>query len=129
MAESVELLRLGLHQNRDFRTAEDGEFGGFAEEPAAALALEDKTASEGQPIDTHPLLVYWRGGRKATAASSKNGEFQQHKTLGRRKIPMRKIENKSSLQVACTKRRGGLFRKATKLSILCGAEVAILVQS
>ncbi|KAG6416802.1 hypothetical protein SASPL_124242 [Salvia splendens] len=51
------------------------------------------------------------------------------KTLGRRKIPMRKIEKKSSLQVAFTKRRGGLFRKATELSILCGAEVAILVQS
>ncbi|KAG6411572.1 hypothetical protein SASPL_129655 [Salvia splendens] len=51
------------------------------------------------------------------------------KTLGRRKIAMRKIENKSSLQVAFTKRRGGLFRKATELSILCGAEVAILVQS
>ncbi|XP_042003774.1 MADS-box protein FLOWERING LOCUS C-like [Salvia splendens] len=51
------------------------------------------------------------------------------KTPGRRKIPMRKIENKSSLQVAFTKRRGRLFRKATELSILCGAEVAILVQS
>ncbi|KAG6427562.1 hypothetical protein SASPL_111808 [Salvia splendens] len=47
----------------------------------------------------------------------------------RTKIPMRKIENKSSLQVAFTKRRGGLFHKATELSILCGAEVAILVQS
>ncbi|KAG6419404.1 hypothetical protein SASPL_121625 [Salvia splendens] len=51
------------------------------------------------------------------------------KTLGRRKIPMRKIEKKSSLQVAFTKRRGGLFRKAAELSILCGAEIAILVQS
>ncbi|XP_042067422.1 agamous-like MADS-box protein AGL61 [Salvia splendens] len=51
------------------------------------------------------------------------------KTLGRRKIPMRKIENKSSLLVAFTKRRGGLFRKATELSILYGAEVTILVQS
>ncbi|KAG6421292.1 hypothetical protein SASPL_117842 [Salvia splendens] len=51
------------------------------------------------------------------------------KTLGRRKIPMRKIENKLSLQAAFTKRRGWLFRKATELSILCGAEVAILVQS
>ncbi|KAG6397064.1 hypothetical protein SASPL_143225 [Salvia splendens] len=51
------------------------------------------------------------------------------KTLGRRKIPMRKIVNKSSLQVAFTKRRGGLFRKATELSILCGSEVTILVQS
>ncbi|XP_047940961.1 MADS-box transcription factor 23-like [Salvia hispanica] len=51
------------------------------------------------------------------------------KTLGRRKIPMRKIEKKSSLQVAFSKRRGGLFRKAAELSILCGAEIAILVQS
>ncbi|XP_042016137.1 agamous-like MADS-box protein AGL62 [Salvia splendens] len=51
------------------------------------------------------------------------------KTLGRRKIPMWKIENKLSLQVAFTKRRGGVFRKATELSILCGVEVAILVQS
>ncbi|KAL1560535.1 MADS-box transcription factor 23-like [Salvia divinorum] len=51
------------------------------------------------------------------------------KTLGRRKIPMRKIEKKSSLQVAFTKRRGGLFRKASELSILCRANVAIMVQS
>ncbi|XP_047949552.1 agamous-like MADS-box protein AGL61 [Salvia hispanica] len=56
-------------------------------------------------------------------------ENPQKKTLGRRKIAMKKIEKKSSLQVAFTKRRGGLFRKATELSILCGVEIAILVKS
>lgn len=42
---------------------------------------------------------------------------------------MKKIEKKSSLQVAFSKRRGGLFRKATELSVLCGVEIAILVKS
>ncbi|KAL1556314.1 agamous-like MADS-box protein AGL62 [Salvia divinorum] len=51
------------------------------------------------------------------------------KTLGRRKIPIKKIEKKSSLQVTFTKRRGGLFSKAGELAVLCGAEVAILVKS
>ncbi|KAL7102086.1 hypothetical protein ACP275_08G097200 [Erythranthe tilingii] len=51
------------------------------------------------------------------------------KTMGRRKIEIKKIEKRSSLQVAFSKRRMGLFRKASELSVLCGAEIAILVQS
>ncbi|KAH6825599.1 hypothetical protein C2S53_017571 [Perilla frutescens var. hirtella] len=51
------------------------------------------------------------------------------KTLGRQKIEIKKIEKKSSLQVTFTKRRRGLFRKASELALLCGAEVAIIVQS
>ncbi|KAL0363552.1 UNVERIFIED_CONTAM: Agamous-like MADS-box protein [Sesamum calycinum] len=51
------------------------------------------------------------------------------KTLGRRKIEIKKIEKKTSLQVTFTKRRMGLFRKASELSVLCGAEIAILVKS
>ncbi|KAL7152850.1 hypothetical protein ABFS83_04G125900 [Erythranthe nasuta] len=49
--------------------------------------------------------------------------------MGRRKIEIKKIEKKSSLQVTFSKRRTGLFRKASELSVLCGAEIAILVQS
>ncbi|KAL9170193.1 hypothetical protein ABFS82_04G128400 [Erythranthe guttata] len=49
--------------------------------------------------------------------------------MGRRKIEIKKIEKKSSLQVTFSKRRKGLFRKASELSVLCGAEIAILVQS
>ncbi|KAL7114588.1 hypothetical protein ACP275_04G130000 [Erythranthe tilingii] len=51
------------------------------------------------------------------------------KTMGRRKIEIKKIEKKSSLQVTFSKRRTGLFRKASELTVLCGAEIAILVQS
>ncbi|KAL7152852.1 hypothetical protein ABFS83_04G126100 [Erythranthe nasuta] len=51
------------------------------------------------------------------------------KTMGRRKIEIKKIEKKSSLQVTFSKRRTGLFRKASEISVLCGTEIAILVQS
>ncbi|KAL7142025.1 hypothetical protein ABFS83_08G094800 [Erythranthe nasuta] len=49
--------------------------------------------------------------------------------MGRRKIEIKKIEKRGSLQVTFSKRRMGLFRKASELSVLCGAEIAILVQS
>lgn len=54
---------------------------------------------------------------------------ESKKTLGRRKIEMKKIEKRSNLQVTFTKRRTGLFKKASELALLCGAQIAILVQS
>ncbi|KAL3812949.1 hypothetical protein ACJIZ3_014217 [Penstemon smallii] len=51
------------------------------------------------------------------------------KTMGREKIEIAKIKIKTRLQVAFSKRRSGLFRKASELSLLCGAKIAILVQS
>ncbi|KAJ0702448.1 putative transcription factor MADS-type1 family [Helianthus annuus] len=48
---------------------------------------------------------------------------------GRRKIKMEKLENESNLYVAFAKRRPTLFQKASELSILCGAEIAIIVFS
>ncbi|CAL0303070.1 unnamed protein product [Lupinus luteus] len=48
---------------------------------------------------------------------------------GRRKIEMKKITKKSSLQVTFTKRRKGLFQKASELSTLCGAEITVIVFS
>ncbi|XP_038896633.1 agamous-like MADS-box protein AGL62 [Benincasa hispida] len=51
------------------------------------------------------------------------------KTLGRQKIEIKKLEKKSSKQVTFSKRRVGLFKKASELAILCGVEVAIIVFS
>ncbi|PWA95604.1 Transcription factor, MADS-box [Artemisia annua] len=48
---------------------------------------------------------------------------------GRKKIPIKKIEETSSRQVTFSKRRTGLFKKASELCVLTGAEMAILVQS
>ncbi|XP_059650061.1 agamous-like MADS-box protein AGL62 [Cornus florida] len=51
------------------------------------------------------------------------------RSKGRQKIEMAKIENESKLQVTFSKRRSGLFKKASELSTLCGAEVATIVFS
>jgi len=48
---------------------------------------------------------------------------------GRQKLEMVKIANESNLMVTFSKRRSGLFKKASEISTLCGAEVAIIVFS
>uniref|UniRef100_A0A0E0AA51 MADS-box domain-containing protein n=1 Tax=Oryza glumipatula TaxID=40148 RepID=A0A0E0AA51_9ORYZ len=48
---------------------------------------------------------------------------------GRQAIEIRRIEDKPRRQVTFTKRRAGLFRKASELSILTGTAVAVLVFS
>ncbi|KAK4402013.1 Agamous-like MADS-box protein [Sesamum angolense] len=50
-------------------------------------------------------------------------------TQGRKKIEIKKIENLSNRQVTFSKRRVGLFKKASELSILTGADIAIVVHS
>ncbi|XP_004502140.1 agamous-like MADS-box protein AGL61 [Cicer arietinum] len=50
-------------------------------------------------------------------------------SLGRQKIPIEKIPKKSHLQVTFSKRRSGLFKKASELCTLCGVEIAIVVFS
>ncbi|KAL3615380.1 hypothetical protein CASFOL_041041 [Castilleja foliolosa] len=50
-------------------------------------------------------------------------------TQGRKKIEIKKIENLSNRQVTFSKRRNGLFKKASELCILSGAEIAIIVHS
>ncbi|XP_010421667.1 PREDICTED: agamous-like MADS-box protein AGL62 [Camelina sativa] len=48
---------------------------------------------------------------------------------GRQKIEMKKIKNESNLQVTFSKRRFGLFKKASELCTLCGAEILMIVFS
>ncbi|XAR50346.1 hypothetical protein NMG60_11004640 [Bertholletia excelsa] len=49
--------------------------------------------------------------------------------MGRGKVELKRIENPSSRQVTFSKRRNGLLKKAFELSILCDAEVALVVFS
>ncbi|KAL6213205.1 hypothetical protein ACLB2K_012652 [Fragaria x ananassa] len=51
------------------------------------------------------------------------------KSKGRQKVEMVKMANDSNLQVTFSKRRSGLFKKASDLCTLCGAEIAIIVFS
>ncbi|XP_061341782.1 agamous-like MADS-box protein AGL18 [Gastrolobium bilobum] len=49
--------------------------------------------------------------------------------MGRGKIEIKKIENLNSRQVTFSKRRNGLLKKAKELSVLCDAEVAVIIFS
>nr|ADJ57918.1 MADS affecting flowering 2 variant 1 [Arabidopsis thaliana] len=49
--------------------------------------------------------------------------------MGRKKVEIKRIENKSSRQVTFSKRRNGLIEKARQLSILCESSIAVLVVS
>nr|QCB92088.1 MADS box transcription factor 22 [Petunia axillaris] len=47
----------------------------------------------------------------------------------RGKVQMKRIENATSRQVTFSKRRNGLMKKAYELSVLCDAEVAVVIFS
>ncbi|XP_042509541.1 MADS-box protein JOINTLESS isoform X3 [Macadamia integrifolia] len=49
--------------------------------------------------------------------------------MAREKIQIKKIDNATARQVTFSKRRRGLFKKAEELSILCDAEVALIIFS
>ena len=49
--------------------------------------------------------------------------------MGRGKVELKRIENKISRQVTFAKRRNGLLKKAYELSLLCDAEVALIIFS
>ncbi|XP_021910936.1 agamous-like MADS-box protein AGL62 [Carica papaya] len=51
------------------------------------------------------------------------------KSRGRQKVEMVKMNNESNLHVTFSKRRAGLFKKASELCTLCGVNIAIIVFS
>ncbi|PNX78692.1 MADS-box transcription factor [Trifolium pratense] len=53
----------------------------------------------------------------------------ERKGKGRQRIQMKKMSNESHLQVTFSKRRSGLFKKASELCTLCGVDVALVVFS
>ncbi|XP_039065482.1 MADS-box protein AGL24-like [Hibiscus syriacus] len=49
--------------------------------------------------------------------------------MAREKIKIKKIDNLTARQVTFSKRRRGLFKKAEELSVLCDADVALIIFS
>ena len=62
----------------------------------------------------------WRSGKT---------KISKRIIMGRGKIEIKKIENLNSRQVTFSKRRSGLLKKAKELSVLCDAEVAVIIFS
>nr|ADM33820.1 flower buds specific protein AP3 [Silene vulgaris] len=49
--------------------------------------------------------------------------------MGRGKLEIKKIENKTNRQVTFSKRRNGIMKKAQELTVLCDAKVSLLMIS
>ncbi|KAG5241645.1 protein TRANSPARENT TESTA [Salix suchowensis] len=49
--------------------------------------------------------------------------------MGRGKIAIRRIENQTTRQVTFSKRRGGLLKKTRELSVLCDAQIGLIIFS
>ncbi|KAJ4744453.1 MADS transcription factor [Rhynchospora pubera] len=49
--------------------------------------------------------------------------------MGRGRVVLKRIENKINRQVTFSKRRSGLLKKANEISVLCDAEVALIIFS
>ena len=49
--------------------------------------------------------------------------------MGRGRVQLKRIENKTSQQVTFSKRRTGLLKKAHEISVLCDAQVALILFS
>uniref|UniRef100_A0A2N9FCN4 MADS-box domain-containing protein n=1 Tax=Fagus sylvatica TaxID=28930 RepID=A0A2N9FCN4_FAGSY len=56
-------------------------------------------------------------------------EESSQRKIGRGKIEIKRIENTTNRQVTFCKRRNGLLKKAYELSVLCDAEVSLIVFS
>ncbi|KAL9818048.1 Floral homeotic protein AGAMOUS [Arabidopsis thaliana] len=61
--------------------------------------------------------------------SELGGDSSPLRKSGRGKIEIKRIENTTNRQVTFCKRRNGLLKKAYELSVLCDAEVALIVFS
>ncbi|XP_014503320.1 agamous-like MADS-box protein AGL62 [Vigna radiata var. radiata] len=51
------------------------------------------------------------------------------KTKGRKKIEIKKMSNEHNLRVTFSKRRTGIFKKASELATLCGVNIAVIMFS
>ncbi|XP_047960443.1 MADS-box protein FLOWERING LOCUS C-like isoform X1 [Salvia hispanica] len=49
--------------------------------------------------------------------------------MGRRRLKLERIEDKSSRQATFSKRRNGIFKKAKEISVLCDVDVALIIFS
>ena len=49
--------------------------------------------------------------------------------MGRGKIEIKRIENSTNRQVTYSKRRSGIIKKATEITVLCEAKVSLIIFS
>ncbi|KAL6329078.1 hypothetical protein AAG906_007368 [Vitis piasezkii] len=77
-------------------------------------------------LSTSPKFPYQLS---TTEFPNQASEGSSQRKMGRGKIEIKRIENTTNRQVTFCKRRNGLLKKAYELSVLCDAEVALIVFS
>ncbi|EFJ21171.1 MADS-domain transcription factor [Selaginella moellendorffii] len=87
------------------------------------LSLGTSSSSAAQQQEHH------QQASSAKSPQEKRSDHQQQPSVGRGKIEIKRIENATSRQVTFSKRRGGLLKKAHELSVLCDAQVALIIFS
>uniref|UniRef100_A0ACD5Y7R1 Uncharacterized protein n=1 Tax=Avena sativa TaxID=4498 RepID=A0ACD5Y7R1_AVESA len=100
------------------------------------------SSSSSSPRELADLAAVVRGRLSEGASSYARGEIlelaaaaQQEEGagggagMGRGRVELKRIENKINRQVTFAKRRNGLLKKAYELSVLCDAEVALIIFS
>ncbi|KAL9272356.1 Floral homeotic protein AGAMOUS-like protein [Drosera capensis] len=80
------------------------------------------------------FLICWSDSHQIRAKTMEfpdeaSREASPQRKMGRGKIEIKRIENTTNRQVTFCKRRNGLLKKAYELSVLCDAEVALIVFS
>ncbi|KAG0463991.1 hypothetical protein HPP92_020060 [Vanilla planifolia] len=82
------------------------------------------TVKRGQKVNlgNHKLAT-------SQAGNTESATLEPKEKMGRGKIEIKRIENTTNRQVTFCKRRNGLLKKAYELSVLCDAEVALIIFS
>ncbi|KAG7026868.1 MADS-box protein JOINTLESS, partial [Cucurbita argyrosperma subsp. argyrosperma] len=75
-------------------------------------------------LNEFPLLVFSNSGSNHSIV-----HWLIQIRMAKEKIQIRKIDNATARQVTFSKRRRGLFKKAKELSVLCDADVALIIFS
>lgn len=80
-------------------------------------------------IATTSKLVQTSGRLSAEKAPEKELLKPKNKSMARGKVQLKRIENPVHRQVTFCKRRAGLLKKAKELSVLCDAEIGVVIFS
>ncbi|PNY29975.1 Transcription factor RLM1, partial [Tolypocladium capitatum] len=86
------------------------------------------------PRRSHPIATGTEAPRRPTSSSPARRILRRPSrprvltaTMGRRKIEIKAIKDDRNRSVTFLKRKGGLFKKAHELSVLCSVDVAVFI--
>ncbi|XP_052196175.1 MADS-box protein SVP-like isoform X9 [Diospyros lotus] len=92
----------------------------------SSLSLKSPLAAE---ANTQDVKAHNRPDRSPNPLNELRKGQRRVEGMAREKIQIRKIDNATARQVTFSKRRRGLFKKAEELSVLCDADVALIIFS